>query len=100
MQGEHGSTVQRLIYWLERREDVGEVNHDNYEVLAEIADRWDIPLLLREIDVRRYRSKTNISCSCALRERRHLNYGSLVIVMIYHDLLNGVRTTFMFNWSS
>jgi hypothetical protein len=51
MRGEHASTVQALIYWLERREILGEVSHQNYEMLAGIADRWDIPLLIRDIDV-------------------------------------------------
>jgi len=51
MKGEDVSTIQALVHWLERRDDLGEVNHENYQQLAGVADRWDIPLLLREIDV-------------------------------------------------
>jgi hypothetical protein len=47
----HASTIQSLIKWLERRDDSSKVAADNYEGLAAVADKWDIPMLLHDIDV-------------------------------------------------
>jgi hypothetical protein len=50
MRGEDASSVRTLVAWLERRE-CGEITEQNYEMLAEMADRWDIPMLHRDIEV-------------------------------------------------
>jgi hypothetical protein len=47
----HASTIESLISWLERRDDISKVAADNYEGLAAVADKWDIPTLLHDIDV-------------------------------------------------
>ena len=47
----HASTIQSLIKWLERRDDRSKVAADNYKGLAVVADKWDIPMLLHDIDV-------------------------------------------------
>jgi hypothetical protein len=47
----HATTLQALINWFERRDDVPIICVDNYEALAAVADKWDIPMLLYDIDV-------------------------------------------------
>ena len=51
MIGEHATTIQALVNWLQREDDVGKVSLENYKALASLADRWDIPMLLHDIDV-------------------------------------------------
>ena len=48
MYDEEINDIVTLVEWFERRV---EVNENNYEVLAGLANRWDIPILLREIEV-------------------------------------------------
>jgi hypothetical protein len=47
----HATTLQALVNWLERRDDVPKISADNYEALTALADKWDIPMLLHDIDV-------------------------------------------------
>lgn len=47
----HATTLQALVNWLERRDDVPKISVDNYEALTALADKWDIPTLLHDIDV-------------------------------------------------
>jgi hypothetical protein len=51
MYREHATTIEALINWLRREDDIGKINDENYKALACLADRWDIPMLLHDIDV-------------------------------------------------
>jgi hypothetical protein len=51
MPGENGSAVETLVSWLRRQDDKGKVTLKNYKALAELADKWDIPMLSYDIDV-------------------------------------------------
>ena len=86
MQGEHASGVQALVHWLERHDELGQVNDKNYEQLAAIGDRWDIPMLQRDIEVCTDRAVLPIlltvcSTFSVLRKNRRLSSGCSPIDM-------------------
>jgi hypothetical protein len=58
----HALTIQSLIKWLERQDDISKVAADNYEELAAVGDKWDIPMLLHDIDVYSSSLLTNSRC--------------------------------------
>lgn len=51
MQGEHATTLRALINWFHREDDIGKITSENYMALASLANKWDIPMLLHDIDV-------------------------------------------------
>jgi len=51
MFNERADAIQYFVNWLERKDDTGKVTLDNYKQLASLADKWDIPMLLHDIDV-------------------------------------------------
>jgi hypothetical protein len=51
MFGERADTIQHFVNWLERKDDAGKITLENYKQLAPLADKWDIPMLLHDIDV-------------------------------------------------
>jgi hypothetical protein len=80
----HATTLQALINWLERRDDIPKIRGENYEALAAVADKWDIPMLLHDIDVYYLDIMfTNGRCFFMLRKFLRSSYGFLQIDMIY-----------------
>lgn len=51
MQGEHATTIRTLINWFCREDNIGSIDSENYKDLASLANKWDIPMLLHDIDV-------------------------------------------------
>lgn len=73
MQGEHASTIQALIKWFHREDDIGKITSENYKPLASLANKWDIPMLLHDIDV------TFLS----------LNYLNSALSLRFHGIVSG-----------
>jgi hypothetical protein len=84
MQGEHATTVTALINWFRREDDIGKITFDNYECLASLANRWDIPMLLHDIDVLPITSESEASFSFVFRQNRQLIYGFSHTGTTYH----------------
>jgi hypothetical protein len=66
---ESSSTIQDLISWLQRQDDFL-ITLDNYETLASVADKWDIPALLNDIDVTTHNQRrlTEVIFVCLCRD--------------------------------
>jgi len=85
MINERADAIQHFVNWLERKDDTGKVTLDNYKQLAPLADKWDIPMLLHDIDVSSVTIvSTDYSCLCAYRSNHPSISGYLRKDMIYH----------------
>lgn len=51
MQSEHAITVRTLINRFRREDDIGKIDFENHKTLASPVNKWDIPMLLHDIDV-------------------------------------------------
>ena len=51
MFNERAEVIRCFVNWLERKEDEEKITLQNYRQLASLADKWDIPMLLHDIDV-------------------------------------------------
>jgi len=85
MFNDRADAIQHFVNWLERRDDTGKVTLDNYKQLASLADKWDIPMLLHDIDVYSVTIvSTHQSCLCACWSNHPWISGYLRKDMIYH----------------
>jgi hypothetical protein len=48
---ERAEVIRCFVNWLERKDDAEKITLQNYRQLASLADKWDIPMLLHDIDV-------------------------------------------------
>ena len=90
MRDEHASTLQALVSWFRRQDDIGQVSLENYTVLADVADKWDIPMLLHDVDVLPP-TVPDQSFSYVYSQSQHWRDGCFRIGMIVHTFENGVN---------